>query len=65
MFVAARAPRPLFPKSPGGTACSGWGTRLEVCEHVAPTELARGGWGFLHCYKHAAPLGLKRKFSIH
>ena len=62
MFVvAARAPHPIFQKSPGGTACSGWDTRPEACEHVAPTELARGGWRFLRCYKHAAPTELKRK----
>jgi hypothetical protein len=61
IVVAARAPYSLFQKSPGGIACSGWGTRPEACEHVAPTELARGGWEFLHCYKRAAPTELKRK----
>jgi hypothetical protein len=65
MFVAARVPHPLFPESPGGTACSGCDTRLEAVKHVAPTELAKGTYVFLHCYKHIAPPGLKRKFLIY
>ena len=61
MFVAAEVPRFLFPESPGGTACSGRGTRLEACEHVAPTELARGPVWVLPLLQTCRPAGAKKE----